>query len=215
MTLLSAKSLTKSFGNHTVLDHLSFELKPHSSLAITGGSGEGKTTLLHILGALDSFDEGELNILGKDVRKNPLDIRRNHVGFIFQSYQLFHDFSVLENLLMPVLITKKLSYFDAVKKAENLLELVSLSEKKEQKAGLLSGGEKQRAAIARAFMNDPELILADEPTGNLDRDLSKQIHHLLLNSVKELKKSLIVVTHDLELADLCEEKRLLQGGYLR
>ncbi|MEL7430978.1 MAG: ABC transporter ATP-binding protein [Chlamydiota bacterium] len=215
MSLLEAKNLYKSFKKNTVLQGISLSLEEGQSLAITGCSGEGKTTLLHILAGLDFPDKGTLTIAGNSVQKRPLLIRRQFIGFIFQSYQLLDDFSLLENVLMPFFITRHCPYSEAKKRAEELLDFVQLLDKKEEKAGLLSGGEKQRAAIARALINNPKILFADEPTGSLDQINSEKTHQLLFAGVKEFKKTLVLATHNPALASLCQEKRLLHEGLLR
>ncbi len=215
MKTIEVKGITKAFGSASVLKGVSFHASAGSSLAIMGSSGEGKTSLLHILGGLDSFDKGSIHIMGKDLAKDPLGMRRKHIGFIFQSYQLLDEFSLLDNILMPFFITKNTSFVKAHERAEALLQKVNLHKKKQQKAALLSGGEKQRAAIARALMNNPDILLADEPTGNLDRQHSEEIYDLLLSCAHELGKTVVIVTHDEQLASLCQEKRLLQDGLLR
>jgi len=218
--VLQAKNLHKSFYNPTRIDILrgvSFELCRGEAVAIMGRSGEGKSTLLQILGALDSPCQGELSIGGKTVnRSNTSEIRNRHLGFIFQSFHLLEDYTALENVLMPARIARKSirggsqAYVHAV----SLLELVGLGPRQHHFGKQLSGGEKQRVAIARAFCNDPDLILADEPSGNLDRKTAGGIHDLLIQSVKERKKSLIVVTHDSELAALCDRTYYLKDGAL-
>jgi lipoprotein-releasing system ATP-binding protein len=201
----------------TVLKQISFRVNKGESLAIKGKSGEGKSTLLHILGGLTDFSSGKLEVCGYSFPCNNLPLLRNqHLGFIFQFYHLLEEFSVLDNVLMPARIarqnTHKSSYF--YKRAEELLELVGLSHRKSFLAKHLSGGEKQRVAIARALCNDPELILADEPSGNLDQINSESIHQLLLDLQKTFKKTVVIVTHDPELAKACDRMLILKEGCL-
>lgn len=218
--VLQAKNLHKAFYTPARIDILrgvSFELNRGESVAIMGRSGEGKSTLLQILGALDTACQGELFIEGKSVgRANTSDIRNRHLGFIFQSFHLLEDYTALENVLMPARIARKpiRAGSQAYIHAMSLLELVGLGTRQHHFGKQLSGGEKQRVAIARAFCNDPDLILADEPSGNLDRKTACGIHDLLIQSVKERKKSLIVVTHDAELAALCDRTYMLKDGLL-
>lgn len=174
-----------------------------------GSSGEGKTTLLHILAGIAPFDEGKIQFLGK----NQISPLADQIGMIFQSHNLLEDFTLWENLLLPARILRKnISLLQ--KRAENLLHTVGLMEKKDMPIKFLSGGEKQRTAIARALICSPEIIIADEPSGNLDHHNSQIIHTLLLDMVRKEKKSLIVATHDRELASLCDEKYLLKEGKL-
>lgn len=215
-SILSAKNIHKTFTNREspILSGVSLEVSPGESHAITGASGEGKTTLLHILGTLESFDQGDLSILGNSIQaKDNSLIRNQHIGFIFQFYNLLEDFSLLENILIPIRIARK-PLDNYLIKAKSLLEEVGLKDQLHQKAKTLSGGEKQRAAIARALINNPDLILADEPSGSLDHKNSEIIHELLLDLVKKSKKSLVLVTHDEELAALCDNRYLLRDQLL-
>lgn len=213
--ILSAKHLSKSFFSPeplSVLSDISLEAHAGETIAICGRSGEGKTTLLHILGALEKPDSGELwieNTLATS--QNGPKLRRKHLGFIFQSYNLLEDFTALENVLMPSRIAREPL---SPQKGLRLLEEVNLSERAHFPAKLLSGGERQRVAIARALCNDPSILLADEPTGNLDNANAKQIGDLLLSCAKEHKKTLILVTHDQDLSALCSRRYILQGGRL-
>ena len=177
-----------------------------------GPSGVGKSTLLHILGTLDTPTEGKLEIAGQNaLTACAATLRNRHIGFIFQNYNLLDEYSVIDNVLMP---TKIARISDKEDLAKNLLEQVGLKDHMHHLAKQLSGGEKQRAAIARALCNHPDLILADEPTGNLDDANSKNIHELLITSAKTLSKGLIVVTHNHELAKQCDVIYILQGGCL-
>jgi len=213
--VLKAINIHKSYKNLDdlhILKGISLTLKQNESIAIMGSSGAGKTTLLHILGTLESFDSGKINILNSSSKNN--EIRNKHIGFIFQAYNLIDDLTLLENVLMPAFIARKniLSKSSAQKRAHNLLKEVGLIKRKNHLAKELSGGEKQRATIARAFLNDPDIILADEPSGNLDFKNSKIIHKLLIDSVKKYNKSLIIATHDKKLASLCDKIYLLENG---
>jgi lipoprotein-releasing system ATP-binding protein len=215
MTLLVAKNINKTFKNPEslhLLKGIDLTLKKNQSIAIMGASGIGKTTLLHIFGLLESFDSGSLEIL--NMKKLTDEFRNKHIGFIFQTYNLLEDLTLLDNVLMPAYISRKdiKPGSESYKRALMLIEDVNLSMRKNYLAKDLSGGEKQRAAIARAFCNDPDIILADEPSGNLDDENSKITHKLLLDSTKKFNKSLIVATHDRQLASLCDEIYLLQNG---
>ena len=184
---------------------------------IIGKSGEGKSTLLHILGTLEKPCSGTLEICGQNTNNTSLpQLRNRHIGFVFQSYNLLDDYTVLDNVLMPAKIAGSSIQIGApaYQRALLLLETVGLEERAHFPAKLLSGGEKQRAAIARALCNDPSLILCDEPTGNLDNAHSAEIHSLLIRLTKEWNKALIVVTHDRELSSLCDQILLLKDGNL-
>lgn len=218
--ILSAKKISKTFTyplNVTVLKSISLDLYPGESVAIMGASGEGKSTLLQILGTLESATSGELVIAGKSVSDHPPpSLRNQHIGFVFQGFNLLEDYTVLQNVLMPALIAGKPIHIHtaAYNRAQELLEKVGVTHRTHFMTKLLSGGEKQRVALARALCNDPEILLADEPSGNLDHETSCRIHELLLHSVKQLNKSLIVVTHDKTLAELCDRILLLCDGHL-
>lgn len=204
--ILKAKNIVKSFDKLKVLSNISLDVMTGESIAICGRSGEGKTTLLHILGTLEEPDSGEIEIAGmKLTRSNAKEIRNSQIGFIFQSYNLLEDFTAIENVLMPARIARK---NPSRAKGIELLSLVGLESKADAPAKFLSGGERQRVAIARALCNDPNLILADEPTGNLDRENGKKVGEILMR----LKKTLILVTHDPELAALCHTRYTLESG---
>jgi lipoprotein-releasing system ATP-binding protein len=206
--ILRAKRIAKSYPKVPVLIDVSLSIGPTESIAILGRSGEGKTTLLHILGTLEEPDAGQLEIAGEPVtRANAPALRNQQIGFVFQAYNLLEDFTTLDNVLMPSRIARQ--PYDRQKGLE-LLAQVGLAERADFPAKLLSGGERQRAAIARALCNQPNLILADEPSGNLDRANAQRIGELLLS----LNKALILVTHDPDLAALCHKRYLLQDGHL-
>lgn len=218
--ILEAKEIAKSVGEPQpiqILKGLSIKVSRGESLAIMGRSGEGKTTLLHILGSLDTPCSGTVMIAGKDVARSDRNlVRQQHVGFIFQSFHLLQDYTALENVLMPARIARKscLKHSEACERAEALLEAVGLSHRKNEMAKVLSGGEKQRVTIARALCNNPDLILADEPTGNLDQHTSDQIHELLISLCEKEGKTVVIVTHDPDLAGLCSRNAVLQDGAL-
>ena len=215
--ILEAEDIHKSYYSHgeiKVLSGIDLKLLKGQSIVIMGASGEGKTTLLHILGALEQPSHGKVFIKDEYVnKKNAAKIRNSYISFIFQTYNLLEDLKVIDNILMPAKIARKNNekmYAHGLK----LLKEVNLENRKNYLTKLLSGGEKQRVAIARSFCNNPDIILADEPSGNLDHINSKNIHKLLISSVKKKNKSLIVATHDTELANLCDEKFLLKEGKL-
>lgn len=217
--LLEAKNISKSFPEprrQDVLTNVSLQVFEGESIAICGRSGEGKTTLLHILGTLESHDSGEISYLNSS-RKKSYKLRQSSIGFIFQSFNLLEDFTVLENVLMPASIARKPNDRTSplYQRALELLSEVGLLEKADTRARLLSGGERQRVAIARALCNDPPLILADEPTGNLDRLNAERIGELLIRCTRSKKKSLLLVTHDIKLASMCNRIMTLEDGQLQ
>lgn len=215
--ILKATNVCKNYFSPTkvtVLSGINLELHKGEAIAIQGASGEGKTTLLHILGALERPCSGSITVNEKLISFKDYSKTRNSLfGFIFQTYNLLEDLTVLDNVIMPAVIARKKpsKIYDHGKL---LLQEVGLLDRQLFLAKLLSGGEKQRVAIARSFCNDPEIILADEPSGNLDHGNSKIIHELLISFVKKKNKSLLVVTHDEELAGLCDKRFLLKEGLL-
>jgi lipoprotein-releasing system ATP-binding protein len=218
--VLNASGLAKSFTSPrklTVLKDISLTVRRGQSVAIVGRSGEGKSTLLQILGTLEKADRGALTIAGSQVTSdNPSTLRLNHIGFIFQSFHLFDHYTALENILLPARIARKNTGKRSAARARalELLEAVDLTDRAHHASRLLSGGEKQRVAMARALMNEPDLLLADEPTGNLDYKTSTQLQELLISFSRESNKGLIVVTHDQELSDRCDETYTLLDGVL-
>ncbi|MEM1282535.1 MAG: ABC transporter ATP-binding protein [Chlamydiota bacterium] len=218
--ILEAKRVKKHFRSPvdvSILNGVDLTVLGGESIAIMGRSGEGKSTLLQILGTLEKASGGSLHIAGQRVSSLSVTrIRRKHISFVFQSYHLLDDYSVLDNILMPARIDRRSVSVgsDAHDRAIELLDLVGLSHRAQFNTKLLSGGEKQRTAIARALINDPDLILADEPSGNLDHETASIIHDLLLSFAKKKEKALILVTHDDNLADLCDTKYHLRDGYL-
>lgn len=216
MAILMAKKIKKVFfsPNHTeLLKGIDLTIHPQESLAIIGKSGSGKSTLLHILGTLDTLSEGELLINGVNTKQaNCYAIRKKNLGFVFQSHYLLEDYSVIDNVVMPAKIARM--RFNKKELGLRLLSAVGLQKHMHLPVRFLSGGEKQRLAIARALCNNPDLILADEPTGSLDSFHAEMIYELLLNLVKEQSKSLIIVTHDLKAASLCDRILILKDGFL-
>ena len=216
-TVLKGENLHMVFNDPQelqVLKGASLEVKAGESVAIVGKSGEGKSTLLHILGTLEQPCEGKLFIFDEEVTPfKAAALRNRRIGFVFQAFNLLEEYTLLENILMPARIGRTLT--PAIKeRALFLLKEVDLLDRKDYLAKRLSGGEKQRAAIARALLNDPDLILADEPTGNLDQANSQKVHELLFKACKEFNKALIIVTHDKELAALCDRTLTLREGLL-
>lgn len=216
--MLEAKKVSKTFTSPTkvqILKEISLSLSAGESLAIMGTSGVGKSTLLHILGTLEKPDSGEILIQGKPVRSLS-KTRGEDVGFVFQSFFLLDHLTVLQNVLMPAKIARKSIRpgSPAYLRAIDLIQKVGLYERKDHLAKSLSGGEKQRTCIARALCNNPSIIFADEPTGNLDSESSQKIQKLLLENIKSEGKALILVTHDQAFANQCDRILWLKEGQL-
>jgi lipoprotein-releasing system ATP-binding protein len=218
--LLEAKNISKAFYHPKIvpiLKEISLKVKAGESVAIVGRSGEGKSTLLQILGTLEDPCQGSLYIEGQKVSaSNRTHLRNEKIGFVFQSFHLLEDYTALENVLMPARIARKPigRGSKAEERALVLLEKVGLADRVHFHTKFLSGGEKQRVALARAMCNDPSLILADEPSGNLDRQTAQMIHEILLLFSQDQQKALLLVTHDRELARLCSRQYELRNGLL-
>ena len=213
--VLYARDLYKAYEGPEkvqVLSGVSLNVAAGETVAITGKSGEGKTTLLQILGTLEKPCQGVVEIAGQNIEEGDLyTIRNRLVGFIFQSFNLLEEETTIDNVEMPARIGR---IAHSREKGLLLLKSVGLEKRADFLAKHLSGGEKQRATIARALCNDPPLILADEPSGNLDHAHSTAIHELLIDSAKRLNKALVIATHDKELASLCDKTYLLIDGKL-
>jgi lipoprotein-releasing system ATP-binding protein len=198
-----------------VLKGIDLTILPGEMLAIEGASGAGKSTLLHILGALDRATEGKVLFQGMDLLKRSeaelAEIRNRHIGFVFQFHHLLPEFSAAENIMMPALI-RGMKPREARKKAEGILEQLGLGDRMVHKPGELSGGEQQRVAVARALMLDPRIILADEPTGNLDTKTGEEVHNRLVQINRDLGITIVVVTHNPALASRMTRRVLLVDG---
>lgn len=215
--MIKISNITKSFGSLEVLKGINLEIKPKEIVSIMGASGAGKTTLLQIIGTLDKADKGEILINGTDVstlKEQELSKFRNeNIGFIFQFHQLLPEFTALENIQIPALIAGT-SFKEAEIEAKKILDFLKLSNRAKHKPSELSGGEKQRIAIARALINKPKVILADEPTGSLDTQNKEELHRLFFDLRNEFGQTFVIVTHDESLAKLCERTIYMKDGII-
>ncbi|MBT4062603.1 MAG: ABC transporter ATP-binding protein [Flavobacteriaceae bacterium] len=216
--MISAQNISKTFNGKKVLDNVSVEVKIGEIISIVGPSGAGKTTLLHVLSTLDKpdpDDKTKLILNEKEIIKlNDDDLskfRNTQIGFIFQFHELLPEFSAIENVCLPGII-KGDSHFDIIKKAENLLKSLDLIHVKDQKPSELSGGEQQRVAVARALINNPNILFADEPSGNLDSKSADILHNLFFELRDKLNITIVLVTHNKELANMADRKLNLVDG---
>lgn len=213
--MISISNITKSFGSLQVLKGINLTINKGEVVSIVGPSGAGKTTLLQIIGTLDTPDGGSILINGQDVtalsQKKLADFRNRHIGFVFQFHQLLPEFTALENVMIPALIAGT-SRRQAKEKAMSLLDMLGLSARAGHKPSQLSGGEKQRVAVARALVNDPDVILADEPSGSLDSENKKELHQLFFDLRDRLGQTFVIVTHDESLAAITDRTIHMQDG---
>lgn len=220
--ILRAQHLAQQiqFQNKTmhILQDIQLEIFAGEQVAITGRSGSGKSTLLGLLATLDQASSGQLWLCGEPVHElneeQRAALRLQHTGFVFQSFQLLNHLSALENVLLPLRLQPNFNYAQAVIKAKKLLQQVGLERQIEQTPQVLSGGEQQRVAIARALVTDPKIIFADEPTGNLDEYTAHEVEELLFRLNREMGVTLVVVTHDMDLASQCQRHFILHDGRL-
>ncbi|MCB9164913.1 MAG: ABC transporter ATP-binding protein [Flavobacteriales bacterium] len=215
--MIRATGLHKRFGDLEVLKGVDLHVAQGEVVSIVGASGAGKTTLLQILGTLEKADSGSLAINGQEVTKlgsQALSSFRNkHIGFVFQFHHLLPEFTALENVMMPGLIAGK-SMRACTARAEELLARLNVLPRKEHKPNQLSGGEQQRVAVARALFNNPSVVLADEPSGNLDSAHAKELHQLFFDLRKELGQTFVIVTHNEELAEMADRRLVMKDGVI-
>lgn len=220
--MISAQHLQKTINTSQkqlcILDDLNLEIQPGEQVAITGRSGSGKSTLLGILATLDQPSSGQLYIHGREVsqlnEEQRAQIRLEHIGFVFQSFQLLSSLTALENVMLPLRAHRDFRYDHAEQQALALLKKVGLERQSQQTPKVLSGGEQQRLAIARALIGQPKIIFADEPTGNLDGETAREVEQLLFELNREFGTTLVLVTHDRSLAEKCQKHYELSQGKL-
>ena len=215
--MIDIKEVTKSFGNLQVLKGINLHINKGEMVSIVGPSGAGKTTLLQIIGTLDKPDSGNIIIEGTDVSqlstKKLSEFRNQHIGFVFQFHQLLPEFTAIENIMIPAFIAG-VSRNKAKERAEELLALIGLSDRADHKPNQLSGGEKQRVAVARALVNNPAVVLADEPSGSLDSKNKAELHQLFFELRDKLGQTFVIVTHDEELAKLTDRTIHMKDGII-
>lgn len=217
--MIKAKNIHKYYDNLHVLKGVDLHIKKSEIVSIVGASGAGKTTLLQILGTLDAFDISQSNLeingvnIGGLSGKKLAKFRNENLGFIFQFHQLLPEFTALENVCIPAFI-KNTSKVEATKRAKELLSFLGLSHREDHKPNELSGGEQQRVAVARALINNPAIILADEPSGNLDTESAENLHNLFFKLRNEFGQTFVIVTHNEELANMADRKLVMQDGII-
>ncbi|MFT6845360.1 MAG: lipoprotein-releasing system ATP-binding protein [Flavobacteriales bacterium] len=217
MIAISANGIYKSYGDVSVLKGIDVEIPENKVVAIVGASGAGKTTLLQVLSTLEKPDAGEVsvyntnlsNLKGKQLAK----FRNQEIGFVFQFHQLFPEFTAFENVCIPGYLSPK-SKKEVEKRAHELLDMLGLQDRKQHKPDELSGGEKQRVAVARALINNPKVVFADEPSGNLDSNNAESLHQLFFDIKKQLSCTFVIVTHNLELAKLADICLTMKDGMI-
>ncbi len=213
--MIIAKNIHYSYENLQVLKGVNLNIEKGEFVSIVGASGAGKTTLLQLLGTLDKIQKGSLIINGKETQnlseKEVSKFRNNEIGFVFQFHNLLSEFTALENVCLPAYLNGS-NKKDAEKKGTELLTLLNLSHRIQHKPSELSGGEQQRVAVARALINSPSILLADEPSGNLDSKNANELHELLLKLNKEISQTIIVITHNKELAKLAQKTLTIKDG---
>ena len=215
MAILSAKNIQKRYGTIQVLKGVDIDIQPGEIASIVGPSGSGKSTLLHILGTLDKADQGEVIFNNQKINslegKKLAEFRNRHIGFVFQFHHLLPEFSALENVCIPGWLSNKKTS-EVKKRAEELLSMLGLKDRLENKPNALSGGEQQRVAVARALINNPDIVFADEPSGNLDSANAKELHQLFFDLRKQFNQTFLIVTHNEELAQQSDRMLTMRDG---
>ena len=213
--MIKAGNIHKSYGTLNVLKGVDITINKGEVISIVGASGAGKTTLLHILGTLDKADKGTLEINGTTIAnlrdKKLADFRNKNIGFVFQFHHLLPEFTALENVCIPAFIAG-VSKSSAEEKAKELLNFLGLTERLNHKPSELSGGEQQRVAVARALINKPVIVLADEPSGNLDSTTAKELHQLFFSLREKFNQTFVIVTHNEEFANMADRKLVMRDG---
>lgn len=213
--MLKATGIYKTYGPLTVLKGVDINITKGEIVSIVGSSGAGKSTLLHILGTLDKADKGRINLNGQQIEslsgKKLASFRNSHIGFVFQFHHLLPEFTALENVCIPGWIAGKKKK-EVVIRATELLKTLGLTDRLENKPQQLSGGEQQRVAVARALINNPAIVMADEPTGNLDSTNAKELHQLFIDLRNQFKQTFLIVTHNEELAQMSDRILMMKDG---
>jgi len=215
--MITVKDIHKSYGSLEVLKGISLDVGKGEIISIVGASGAGKSTLLHIIGTLDRADSGTIEMNGVNVRKlsdkKMASFRNKHIGFVFQFHHLLPEFTALENVCIPGFLGKR-NRREVEKKAMDLLNFMGLKERSHHRPNELSGGEQQRVAVARALINDPDTILADEPSGNLDSASALELHNLFFSLRNSFNQTYIIVTHNADLANMADRKLTMRDGLI-
>lgn len=215
--MIIARNISKKFGNLQVLNNVSLEINKAEIVTIVGPSGAGKSTLLHLLGTLEKSDTGTIAINGTELHsmkeKELAEFRNKNIGFVFQFHHLLPEFTAIENVCIPAFISKS-DKEESYQRAKSLMENLGLSQRLNHKPSELSGGEQQRVAIARALMNNPSVIFADEPSGNLDSENAKDLHNLFFRLREDFKQTFVIVTHNEALAGMADRKIIMKDGDL-
>ena len=215
--MIQARDITKSYGSLKVLKGISLDIKKGEIVSVTGASGAGKSTLLHILSTLDRADSGQVSLEGTDTGslndRKLAEFRNKKIGFVFQFHHLLPEFTALENICIPAFIART-GKKEAEHRAMELLNFLNLSDRATHKPSELSGGEQQRIAVARALVNQPAVLMADEPSGNLDSANARQLHQLFFDLRDKLNQTILIVTHNEELAEMSDRRLLMKDGQI-